>query len=144
MVINWLSTEPSIKRCTCVGRQRNSGNRCIRSRISEYHLDLLTWLNSGQIRKPKGSRWMSNNYITRCHRQLESVGVRFAVPVWDKIPEWEPAPDRGLGPSGPVVEQPSRMRKKCYYVQRNFGSICISLPPSPTHLSHTRNINPFE
>ena len=41
--------------------------------MSEYHLDLWTWLNSVQMRMPTGSRWASNNYITRCHRQLESV-----------------------------------------------------------------------
>ena len=31
------------------------------------------------------------------------------------------------GPSGPPVEQPSRMRKKCCYSQRNLGSKCCSL-----------------
>ena len=36
------------------------------------------------------------------------------------------------------------MRKKCCYGQKNFGSICSSLSPSPTHLSHTTNINPFK
>ena len=143
-VAYWPSTEPSIKRCTCVNKQRNSGNRCIRSKISEYHLDLWTWLNSVQMRTPTGSRWMSNNYITGCHRQLELVGVRVTVPVGDNMPEWEPAPDRGLGPSGPTAEQPIRMRKKCCYGQRNLGSMCGSLSPSPTHHSHTRNINPFE
>ena len=142
-VTYWPSTEPSIKRCTCVNKQRNSGNRCIRSKISEYHLDSWTWLNSVQMRTPTGSRWMSNNYISRCRRRLESVGVRVAVPVGDKIPEWEPGPDRGLGSSGPTVEQPSRMRKKCCCGQRNLGSICGSLSPSPTHLSHITNINPF-
>ena len=49
-VIYWPSTEPSIKRCTCVNKRRNSG-----------------------------SRWMSNNYITRCHRRLESVPVGVGV-----------------------------------------------------------------
>ena len=41
--------------------------------------------------------------------------------------QWEPTPNRGLGPSGPPVEQPSRIRKKCCYRQRNLGSICWSL-----------------
>ena len=44
---------------------------------------------------------------------------------------------------GPTVEQPIRMQKKCCYGQRNIGLICGSLSPSPTHLSHTTNINPF-
>ena len=143
-VTYWPSAKLLIKRCTCVNKQRNSGNSCIWSKISEYHLDLWTWLNSVQMRAPTGSRWVSNNYITRCHRRLELVGVRVAVPVGDKMPAWELAPDRGLGLSGHTVEQPSRMRKKCCYGQRNFGSICGRLSPSPTHLSRTTNINPFE
>ena len=72
-------TKPSIKRCTCVNKQRNSGNRYIRSKILEYHLDLWAWLNSVQMCTPTWSRWASNNYITRYHRWLESVGVRVAV-----------------------------------------------------------------
>ena len=28
-VIYWPSTEPSIKRCTCVNKQKNSGSRCV-------------------------------------------------------------------------------------------------------------------
>ena len=48
------------------------------------------------MRTPTGSRWTWDNYITRSHRRLGWV----AVPVGDRIPvEWEPAPDRGLGPS---------------------------------------------
>ena len=138
-VTYWPSTEPSIKRCTCVNKQRNSWNRCIRLKISEYHLDPWTWLNSVQMHTPTGT----SNYITRCHRRLEGVrvwqfervGVRVAVPVGERMPaEWEPALDRGLGLSGPTVEQPSRMRKKCCYGQKKFGSICSSLSPSPTHL----------
>ena len=46
--------------------------------------------------------------------------------------------------SDPRLSSPARMRQKCCYGQKNFGSICGSLSPSPTHLSHTRNINPFE
>ena len=93
-VTYWPSTEPSIKRCTCV-----TGRRCIRSRISEYRLDLWTGLNSVQMRTPTGSRGMSNNYIIRCNKRFESVGVRgkqssvrVAVTVWvlvavgDKMP----------------------------------------------------------
>ena len=33
------------------------------------------------MRTPTGSRWMSDNYITRCHRRLESVAVPVAVGV---------------------------------------------------------------
>ena len=44
-VTYWPSTEPLIKRCTCVNK-----------------------------RKFSGSRWTRDNYIIRCQRQLESVG----------------------------------------------------------------------
>ena len=49
------STEPSIKRCTCVNKRKNSG-----------------------------SRWEWDNYITRCPRwfgELESVGDK--MPKWE-------------------------------------------------------------
>ena len=45
--------------------------------------------------------------------------------------------------SDPRLSSPARMRKKCCYGQKNLGSICSSLSPSPTHLSHITNINPF-
>ena len=89
------------------------------------------------------SRWMSNNYITRCHRQFELVGVNCIWSSSCNSRQWEPAPRRGLGPAGPPVEQPSRMRKKCCYSQRNFGSICCSLF-SLQLTSHTQPFhNPF-
>ena len=48
------------------------------------------------MRTPTGNRWVWDNYITRCHRRLESA----AVPVGDRMPaEWEPVLDWGLGPS---------------------------------------------
>ena len=41
--------------------------------------------------------------------------------------------------SDPRLSSPARMRKKCCYGQKNFGSICRSVSPSPTHLSYTTN-----
>ena len=110
IVTYWPSNEPSIKRCTCINKQKNSG-----------------------------SRWMSDNYITRRTdglRQLESVG--------DKMPNWEPAADRGLWIlSDPRLSNPSQDEKEVLLWSEELGSICSSLSPSPTHLSHTTNINPF-
>ena len=96
------------------------------------------------MRTPTGSRWVSNNYITRCHRQLELVAVRVPVAVGDKMPAWESACRlRAWALSDPRLSSSARMRKKCCYGQKNFGSICSSLSPSPTHLSHITNTNPF-
>ena len=104
------STEPSIKRSTCVNKRRNSGSRC-------------TW----------------DSYIIRCHRRLGSIPVVFGA-------SWEQ--DAGVRISLQTETHgwatPAKMRKKCCYGQKNFGSICSSLSPFPTHLSHTTNINPFE
>ena len=95
------------------------------------------------MQTPTGSRWVSNNYITRCHRRFELVGVRVAVPVGDKMPAWESACRLRASALRTPVEQLNRMRKKCCYSQRNLGSICCRLSPSPTPLSHITNINPF-
>ncbi len=46
--------------------------------------------------------------------------------------------------SDPQLSSPARMQKKCNYGQKNLGSICSSLSPSPTNFSHTTNINPFK
>ena len=50
----------------------------------------------------------------------------------------------GLGPQCPTVSSPARMRKKCCCGQKNLGSICSSLSPSPTYLSHNNKHHPFE
>ena len=113
IVIYWPSTEPSIKRCTCVNKQRNSV-----------------------------SRWKWDNYITRCHRRLGSVPVGVGA-SWGQDANVR-ASGRQRADSDPRLSSPTRMRKKCCYGQKNLGSICSSLSPSPTHLSHTTNINPFE
>ena len=112
-----------------------------------------------QMRTPTGSRWMSNNYITWCHRRFGSVrvsqfdSVQFEAEfelqlqlesVWGQDASVRISLQiEGLRPSGPTVEQPSRMKKRCCYSQKNFGSICSSLFLSPTHLSYIANINPF-
>ena len=90
---------------------------------------------------------MSNNYITRCHRHFQLVGFSYLESVcWSSScssRQWETVPSRGLGPSGPPVKQPSRMRKKCCDSQRNLGSICCSLFPLQV-TSHTQAFcNPF-
>ena len=59
-VTYWPSTEPSIKKQ--VHSIEDIG-------ISPWPMD---GLNLVQMRTPTGNRWESNNYITRCHRRLES------------------------------------------------------------------------
>ena len=132
---NILTSDPvelSNKKCTCVN------NRCTRSKISGDN----PWLWTGWIEcrcDAHWSRWMSNNYITRCYRKFELFG--------DQSLEWvvavrssENQTQKRAGPSGPLFEQPCRMRKKFCYSQKIWGSICCSFGQSTTHLSHN---NPF-
>ena len=122
---------------------RQSRNRYIRSKISRYNLD-RGWVEFGAIATHKGSRWTSNNDITRCHRHFGLVGVSCSWSLSCSSRQWEPASSRGLGPSGPPVEQPSRKRKKCCYSRRNLGSICCSVF-SLQLTSHTQPFrNPFD
>ena len=51
---------------------------------------------------------------------------------------------RALGPQWSTVEQPSQDEKEALLWSEELGSICSSLSPSPTHLLHATNINPFE
>ena len=68
-VTYWPSAELSNKKCTCVN------SRYIRSKISGYNLDCGR-VELGADMTPTRSRWMSNNYITWCDRQVQLVGVR--------------------------------------------------------------------
>ena len=77
------------------------------------------------MRRSQEADGLSNNYITRCHRQLVGVSCSWSSSCSSR--QWEPASSRGIGPSGPPVEQPSGMRKKCCYSQRNLGSVCCRL-----------------
>ena len=81
VVTYWPSTEPSIKR--------------------QVHPVEDVTLTCGRIEfgtdaMPTRSKRMSNNYITRCHRRLELVGVSCSRSSSCSSRQWEPAPDRGL------------------------------------------------
>ena len=111
--------------------------------ISEYHLNLWTWLNSVQMPTPTG-----NNYITRCPRRLELVSSSSSC-SWSQLgtrcQRENQLADWGLvAHCDPRLSSPARARQKCCYGQKNLGSICSCLFPSTTHLLHTTNINPFE
>ena len=72
------------------------------------------------------------NNINRCPRRLESVGDKML------------ATDRGLWAlSDPWLSSPARMRKKCCYSQKNFGSIQQSVSVSNSSLTHNQH-HPFK
>ena len=145
-VTYWPSTEPPIKRCTCVNKQKNSETGASGQRYWNITLTCgRGWIRWWwQMCMPTGSRWTSDNYITRCHRWLGSVSSSSSC-SWSQLgtrcqseSQWQ---TEGFGPSvthgwaaQPECERCAAM------VRRTWGSICSSLSLSPTHLSHTRNI----
>ena len=147
-VIYWPSTEPSIKRCTCVNKRKNSETGASSRRYRNITLTCgRGWIRWWwQMRSPTGSRWMSDKYITRCHRRLGSVAVPVGVGVsWGTRCQRESQRQtEGFEPSVTHGWAAQKCWKKCCYGQKNFGSIFSSLSSSPTHLSHTININPCE
>ena len=70
-VTYWPSTEPSIKRCICVNKRKNSE---IGASGRRYRNITLTcgrgWIRCRCVRPQEAGGW-SNNYIIRCHRRLE-------------------------------------------------------------------------
>ncbi len=93
-------------------------------------------------RRNNGIRWTLDNYITRCQRRLGSVAVGVS---WGQDAELRASGrQRALGPQWPTVEQPSLDKEEVLLWSEELGSMCSSLSPSPTRLSHTTNINPFE
>ena len=57
--------------------------------------------------------------------------------------QWEPIPSRGLGSSGPPVEQPGRMRKEVLLKTEKLGVNLLQSVQSPSHLSPRPFRNPF-
>ena len=112
IVTYWPLTQPSIKRCTCVNKRKNSGSR---------------WAANKNITRTQTAwvSWSWSQWGTRCQRESQRQTEGFGPSVTD----------------GWAI--PAKMRKKCYYGQKNLGLICSSLSRSPTHFSHTTNINPF-
>ena len=71
----------------------------------------------------------------RCS-EFQSVAVRVAVPVGDKMPEWEPTPDGGLGLSRPRLSDPAEWGISASMIRGTWGQyVAVSLHLQLT--SHT-------
>ena len=74
------------------------------------------------IATPRRSRWMSNNYITGCHRRLELVRVSCSWSSSCSSRQWEPAPDRGLAAlSDPRLSSPAEWERSAAIVRGTWG-----------------------
>ena len=101
----------------------------------------------GAIAMPTRSRWASNNYITGCHRQLGLVGVSCSWGSSCSSRQWEPAQDRGLGPSGPRLSSPAEWERTASIVRGTWGQYVAVCSFSNSLLTHTLLqpfCNPFE
>ena len=109
-VTYWPSTEPSIKRRTCVNKQKNSETGASGQRYWNITLTCgRGWIRWWwQMRTPTGNRWAWDNYITRCHRWLGSVPVAVKVNWGQDASVRASYRQRALGPQWPTVEQPSQ------------------------------------
>ena len=105
--------------CIDLWPSRQSRNRYIRAKISGYNLDCGR-VKLGADLAPTRSRWVSNNCITRCHRQVQLVG--------DKMLKRKPAPSRGLW----------ALRNPDWAAQQNEKYVAVC-PVSNSPLTH----NPF-
>ena len=106
------------------------------------------WLNSVQMRMPTGSRWVSNNYITRCHRRLESVSLSCSLSsscsqLGTRCPCESQLQTEGLGPQWPTVEQPSQDAKEMLlWSEEPWVNMLQSVPVSNSPLTHNQH-QPF-
>ena len=121
-VTYWPSTEPSIKRCTCIDKRKNSetgeSGRIYRNITLTCGRRWIRWW--WQMRTPTGSRWVSDNYITRCHRRLGSVQLQFQLEIRCQRSENQ-LQTEGLGSQWPTVEQPSQNAKEVLLWSEELG-----------------------
>ena len=95
------------------------------------------------MRTPTGSRWMSNNYITRCHRRLELLEFELQFSSSRSCPRSEnQLQTEGLGPqdTGWAAQQ---NEEEVLLWSEELGVNMWQFVLSPTELSHITNINPF-
>ena len=117
---------------------RQSRNRCIRSKTSRYSLD-RGWVEFGANATLTGSRWMSNNDITRCHRKFELGGVSCSWSSSCSSRQWEPAPSIGLGPQDPRLSSTAEWERSDAKDIGTWGQYVAVCSVSNSPLTH----NPF-
>ncbi len=107
---------------------RQSRKRCIQSKTSDYSLHRVR-VEFGANATPTGSRWISNNHITRCHRQFELVGVSFVAVRGDG----SRLPAGGLSPRDPRLSSLAEWERGAAKDRGTWGqyvAVC-SVPNSP-------------
>ena len=109
---------------------RQLRNRSIRSKISCGRVEFSA------IATSTGSRWVSNKYITRCHRRLELVGDRIAV--WGSENQLQ---------TGPRLSSQAEWERSAAIVRGTWGqyvAVCSVSNWPLTHNQYQPFRNPFE
>ena len=128
-VIYWPSTQPSIKKKVYpVEDIEDITLTCERVEI-------------GAITTPTGSRWVSNNYITRCHRRLELVGVRsWGQLVGVRVANWgsqnQLQREGAAALSDPRLSRPAEWEKCAAIVRGTWGQYVVVCSVSNLPLTH--------
>ena len=129
-VTYWPSTEPSIKK-------------------QVHPVEDIT-LTCGRVEfdadaTPTRSSWVSNNYITGCHRRFELFGVSCSWSSSCSSRQWEPAPDSELAAlSDPQLSIPAEWERSAAIVRKTWGQY-VAVCPRPQITSHTQPFrNPFK
>ena len=127
LVTYWPLTEPSIKK-------------------QVHPVEDIT-LTCGRVEfgadaTPTRSRWSSNNYITRCHRRLELVGVGWLEFELQFEAVRTSSRQRACGPQDPSWAAPQKEEEVLLWPEE-LGVNMLQSVPSPTHLSHTTLSQPF-
>ena len=132
IVTHWPSTELSVKICTWVN------NRCIRSKLTGYHLDLWTgWIrcNCDAHRKQVDDKQLYN-------RVPQTAWVSCSSSCSSR----ELTPDRGLGPSVPRLSSPAEWGRSAG-IDRGTGGqyvvVCYVSNSPLTHNQYQPCCNPF-
>ena len=123
-VTYWTSTQPSIRKQVHLVEN-----------INIYNLD-RGWVEFAAIATLTGSRPTLNNYINRCHRRVELVGVRVSWSPICSSRQWEPSPNRGLGNSGTPLEQPVEWERSAAKDRGTWGQYVAVFSVSNSPLTH--------
>ena len=98
------------------------------------------WLVNGLNSVLTGSRWVSNNYITGCHKRFQLVGVSCSSSSSCSSRQWEPAPDRGLAAlSDPRLSSPAEWERRAAIVRGTWDQYIAVCSVSNSPITH----NPF-
>ena len=134
---NILALDPAVNQETGASGRRYQGITLTCERVE-----------LGAVAKPTGSRWVSNNYITRCHRRFGLVGVSCSWSWRCSSRQWEPARDRGFAALSDLrLSSPAEWERSAAIVRGTWGqyvAVCSVFNSTLTHNPFVTLSQPFQ